>query len=103
GPRKKKAPDDNDPADDALLGNPADDKGAAENADGTAKPAADAKAPAPEEGEADEEENGEKRKKMPESKLTNPPSVHAKSLNDVQRFFVEETRLGIPVDFTNEG
>ena len=32
-----------------------------------------------------------------------PPSLHVESLNEVQRFFVEETRLGIPVDFTNEG
>src|SRR4029453_429713 len=24
-------------------------------------------------------------------------------MNEVQRFFIEETRLGIPVDFTNEG
>ncbi len=28
---------------------------------------------------------------------------HAWALNEVQRFFVEDTRLGIPVDFTNEG
>jgi beta-glucosidase len=28
---------------------------------------------------------------------------HVWAMNDVQRFFVEETRLGIPVDFTNEG
>ncbi len=32
-----------------------------------------------------------------------PASRHAWALNEVQRFFVEETRLGIPVDFTNEG
>ena len=32
-----------------------------------------------------------------------PWSLHARSLNDVQRFFIEDTRLGIPVDFTNEG
>ena len=32
-----------------------------------------------------------------------PPSNHAKAINEVQKFFVEETRLGIPVDFTNEG
>ncbi|MGO4781190.1 glycoside hydrolase family 3 N-terminal domain-containing protein, partial [Lysobacter sp. 2RAB21] len=24
-------------------------------------------------------------------------------MNQVQRFFIEDTRLGIPVDFTNEG
>lgn len=32
-----------------------------------------------------------------------PPSNHAKALNNVQRFFIEQTPLGIPVDFTNEG
>ena len=32
-----------------------------------------------------------------------PASRHAEVINAVQRFFVEETRLGIPVDFTNEG
>lgn len=31
------------------------------------------------------------------------PSKHAEAMNTVQRFFIEETRLGIPVDFTNEG
>lgn len=32
-----------------------------------------------------------------------PASRHAWALNEVQRFFVEDTRLGIPTDFTNEG
>ncbi len=32
-----------------------------------------------------------------------PASNHAKALNEVQRFFIEDTRLGIPADFTNEG
>ncbi len=32
-----------------------------------------------------------------------PASRHAWALNEVHRFFVEDTRLGIPVDFTNEG
>lgn len=32
-----------------------------------------------------------------------PPSKHAEALNNVQRFFIEQTRLGIPVDFTVEG
>jgi beta-glucosidase len=32
-----------------------------------------------------------------------PPSKHADALNQVQRFFIEETRMGIPVDFSNEG
>jgi len=39
----------------------------------------------------------------PKSKYVWPPSQHALALNEVQRWFVEETRLGIPVDFTNEG
>ena len=37
------------------------------------------------------------------TKYSWPPSRHAWAINQVQRFFVEETRLGIPVDFTNEG
>ncbi len=32
-----------------------------------------------------------------------PWSLHARAINEVQRWFVEQTRLGIPVDFTNEG
>lgn len=28
---------------------------------------------------------------------------HVWAMNEVQRFFIEDTRLGIPVDFTNEG
>lgn len=32
-----------------------------------------------------------------------PVSYHVQTINEVQRWFVEETRLGIPVDFTNEG
>src|SRR5919199_1850246 len=28
---------------------------------------------------------------------------HVWAMNEVQRFFIEETRLGIPVDFTDEG
>lgn len=31
------------------------------------------------------------------------PARHAEAINVVQRWFVEQTRLGIPVDFTNEG
>ena len=31
------------------------------------------------------------------------PSATVKALNEVQRWFIEETRLGIPVEFTNEG
>ncbi|WP_028296074.1 glycoside hydrolase family 3 N-terminal domain-containing protein [Olivibacter sitiensis] len=32
-----------------------------------------------------------------------PYSKHAEAINTTQRWFIEETRLGIPVDFTNEG
>ena len=32
-----------------------------------------------------------------------PYSLHARALNEVQRFFIEQTRLGVPADFTNEG
>jgi len=38
-----------------------------------------------------------------ESEYVWPPSKHVRAINEVQRWFVEETRLGIPVDFTNEG
>ena len=35
--------------------------------------------------------------------LAYPFDVHVRALHQVQRFFVEETRLGIPAEFTNEG
>ena len=35
--------------------------------------------------------------------LIYPFSNHVKALHEVQKFFVEETRLGIPAEFTNEG
>jgi len=35
--------------------------------------------------------------------LSYPFSRHAEAINTVQRWFIEQTRLGIPVDFTNEG
>ena len=31
------------------------------------------------------------------------PAATVKALNEVQRWFIEETRLGIPVEYTNEG
>jgi len=37
------------------------------------------------------------------SKWSFPYSKHADALNQVQKWFVEETRMGIPVDFSNEG
>ena len=50
----------------------------------------------------DEHLNGLDRKKC-KTPYSFPYSMHAKALNEVQRFFIEKTRLGIPVDFTNEG
>ncbi|WP_293309183.1 glycoside hydrolase family 3 N-terminal domain-containing protein [Pedobacter sp. UBA5917] len=35
--------------------------------------------------------------------LAFPYSAHAEAINKIQRWFIEETRLGIPVDFTTEG
>ena len=32
-----------------------------------------------------------------------PLSRHARTINEVQRFFIEQTRLGVPADFSNEG
>ena len=37
------------------------------------------------------------------SQYANEIKKHVWAMNEVQRFFVEDTRLGIPVDFTNEG
>lgn len=38
-----------------------------------------------------------------ENNLTYPFRNHADVINKTQKWFVEETRMGIPVDFTNEG
>lgn len=56
-------------------------------------------------GAIDEHLNGFRQWGLPPSdnQYVWPASKHAWALNEVQRFFVEETRLGIPVDFTNEG
>lgn len=53
-------------------------------------------------GNIDEHLNGLDRPAT-ETQYSWPASRHAEALNTVQRFFIEETRLGIPVDFTNEG
>ena len=37
------------------------------------------------------------------SQYSYPFSKHAEAINTTQKWFVEQTRLGIPVDFTNEG
>lgn len=46
----------------------------------------------------DEELNGLKT-----TQYSYPFSKHAEAINTIQHWFVEETRLGIPVDFSNEG
>ena len=51
----------------------------------------------------DEDLSGSQRRGFAPTLYAWPPSKHAKALNEVQRFFIEKTRLGIPVDFTNEG
>ena len=51
-------------------------------------------------GNIDEEHNGLGTFK---SEYSFPYSKHVDAKHAIQRWFVEETRLGIPVDFTNEG
>ncbi len=53
-------------------------------------------------GNIDEHLNGLDRKKCV-TEYSSPPSKHVWARNEVQRFFIEKTRLGIPVDFTDEG
>ena len=47
----------------------------------------------------DEQLTGQRKSKV----FSLPYSSHAAAINKIQRFFIEDTRLGIPVDFTNEG
>jgi beta-glucosidase len=54
-------------------------------------------------GNIDEHLNGVAYHDYAATEYSWPPSKHAKAINEVRRFFIEETRLGIPVDFTNEG
>lgn len=51
-------------------------------------------------GNIDEEHNGYRGSG---NEFAIPFDKHVKTLQTIQRWFVEETRLGIPVDFTNEG
>ncbi len=51
----------------------------------------------------DEMLNGVGRSSRTTPHLLYPFSKHAEAINICQRWFVEETRLGIPVDFSNEG
>jgi beta-glucosidase len=43
------------------------------------------------------------RTDMAPTQYSFPFSKHAAAINTVQKWFVEQTRMGIPVDFTNEG
>ena len=51
----------------------------------------------------DEHLNGLAYHPKAKTQYSYPFSKHAEAINTVQRWFVEETRLGIPVDFSNEG
>ncbi|HYK56273.1 MAG TPA: glycoside hydrolase family 3 N-terminal domain-containing protein, partial [Flavisolibacter sp.] len=51
----------------------------------------------------DEELNSLPNNQKAQSKYSFPFSRHAEAINTIQKWFIEETRLGIPVDFTNEG
>ena len=54
-------------------------------------------------GNIDEHLNGLAYNPQAQTGYSWPPSKHARAINQVQQFFIEQTRLGIPVDFTNEG
>ena len=51
----------------------------------------------------DEHLNSTTFRKQTFTALSFPYSRHAEAINATQKWFIEETRLGIPVDFTNEG
>jgi beta-glucosidase len=51
----------------------------------------------------DEELNSLPNNEKAKSQYSFPFSKHANAINTIQKWFIEETRLGIPVDFTNEG
>lgn len=56
-------------------------------------------------GNIDEQMNGNIgwTSNLPRPKYDLPWSLHARAMNEIQRWFVETTRLGVPADFTNEG
>jgi beta-glucosidase len=56
-------------------------------------------------GNIDEHMNGNTgwNRNLPNPVHDMPYSLHTRAINEVQRWFIEQTRLGIPVDFTNEG
>lgn len=43
------------------------------------------------------------KKNLPGAEYMWPASKHTWALNEVQRFFIEDTRLGVPAEFTDEG
>ena len=43
------------------------------------------------------------KRKLPGVAFIWPASKHVWALNEVQRFFIEDTRLGVPAEFTDEG
>ena len=51
----------------------------------------------------DEHLNNTTFRKQTNTSLSFPYSKHAAAINEIQKWFIEETRMGIPVDFTNEG
>ena len=51
----------------------------------------------------DEHLNSTTFRKKTFTSLSYPYSRHAEAINTTQKWFIENTRLGIPVDFTNEG
>lgn len=51
----------------------------------------------------DEQLNGVGKGYKTAFNLIYPFSNHAEAINQIQRWFIEDTRLGIPVDFSNEG
>lgn len=51
----------------------------------------------------DEMHNGVARSGDADNPHVATPAATVRALNEVQRWFIEETRLGIPVEFTNEG
>ena len=54
-------------------------------------------------GNLDEHMNGNSEGRLVQPHYAFPWPLHPRALNDVQRFFIEDTRLGVPADFTNEG
>lgn len=52
----------------------------------------------------DEQLNGiQGHRNFVSNEYTYPFNKHAEAINSIQKWFIEETRMGIPVDFSNEG